>query len=200
MWACNYIHSVTSLHALEFPYVSVVTPAIHHNCSLGKTAVLASGIFTAHQPIKLHLILFQSSLRLQREVQNGLWPALWGNSGAELLSSAVAVQCDSSRVAAFWGRWKSVGVRGSQWHLRILDWNQIFFVSFRLCMRKWQKREGQQKCETSLVLRFGSHGKGIKQTSIFFFRFLFFSRTLSFCSKMQWAALLSAVYICRCLS
>lgn len=106
VWASNYIHSVTSLHALEFPYVSVVTPAIHHNCSLGKTAVLASGIFTAHQPIKLHLILFQSSLRLRREVQNGLWPSLRGNSGAELLSSAAAVLCDFSRAAAFWGRWK----------------------------------------------------------------------------------------------
>lgn len=72
VWASDYIHSATSLHALEFPYVSVVTPAIHHNCSLGKTAVLASGISAAHQPIKLHLIIFQSSPRLQREVQNGL--------------------------------------------------------------------------------------------------------------------------------
>lgn len=127
VWASDYIHSVTSLHALEFPYVSVVTPAIHHNCSQGKTAVLASGIFTAHQPIKLHLILFQSSPRLQREVQNGLWRSLRGNSGAELLLSSA--QCDSSGAAAFLGRWKSVGVRGSQWHLRILDG-----IKFSLCL------------------------------------------------------------------
>lgn len=48
--------------AYTLPYASTSPLSIHHDCSMSETAVqLTQGIFTAHQAIKSHLILLQSS-------------------------------------------------------------------------------------------------------------------------------------------